>query len=433
MTNEIVGILGILLMFVLMFLRAPISVALGIPGVLGILYLRGWSPLVTGIETIMWQQSASYIFSTIPLFVLMGELLFISGISSELFGVFQKWFNRMRGGLATATIGASTMFSLASGSSIGAIGTMGVMAHPEMKKVGYDSKFSSGTIIAGGTLAILLPPSTAFILYGILAEQSIGKLFIAGIVPGIILILFYLITVLATAYIQPKLVPKDDTKYSWKEKLSSLKSTIWLVLLFVIIIGGMYIGLFSPTEAAGIGASTSFVFALIRRKLTFAKMREALERTIKTTGFIFAIIIGAFLINYFLMFTGLPDLLSKVIADSGLPAWVVLLLILVMYIILGAVLDALSMIVITLPIIAPTILMLGYDMIWFGVFIVLVSELALITPPVGMGVYVLKGAVPELNLGDIFKGALRFTIPILVLIFLLFVFPEIATWLPNNM
>jgi C4-dicarboxylate transporter, DctM subunit len=433
MSVEVIGILGVLLMFALMFLRVPIAISMMVPGILGVIYLRGWPAVEASIESIIWTHSFSYTFSTIPMFMLMGELLFISGISTDLFDTFRKWLGHFKGGLATSTIGASALFAAASGSSVASTGTMGVIAHKEMQKSGYDDKFSSGTIAAGGTLGILIPPSGAFIIYGILTEQSIGKLLIAGIIPGIILSMLFIITIIVTVKLQPHLAPQQTIKYSWKEKFVSLKSTSWIIILFAIVIGGMYAGWFSPTEAAGIGAGVSVILAMIKRKLNFKSLVQALERTLKTTGFVFSIILGAFVLNYFLALTGLPKAMATAITSTNLPAWAIIALILIMYIILGAVMDSLAMIVITMPIIAPIITALGFDLIWFGVWIVVIIELALITPPIGMNCFVLKGAVPELRLEDIFKGAMRFVVPIIVMLILLVVFPDIAIWLTEKM
>ncbi|USK68707.1 TRAP transporter large permease [Peribacillus asahii] len=433
MSVEVLGLLGIILMFVLMFLRVPIAISLIVPGLLGVLYIRGWASIEAALESIVWTHSFSYTFSTVPMFLLMGELLFISGISTDLYDTFRKWLGHFKGGLATSTIGASALFAAASGSSVASTGTMGVIASKEMRSSGYNDKFSSGTIAAGGTLGILIPPSGAFIIYGILTEQSIGKLLIAGIMPGIILTLLFIITIYISVRFQPALAPDNPIKYSWKERFLSIKSTIWIIVLFAIVIGGMYAGWFSPTEAAGIGAAVSVILAFIKRKLTFKTLVLALERTLKTTGFIFAIIIGAFVLNYFLALTGLPEVLASFISSLDVPWWVIMLMILIMYFILGAVMDSLAMIVITIPIISPIIQALGFDLIWFGVWIVVIIELALITPPVGMNCFVLKGAVPDLKLEDIFKGAARFIVPILVMLVLLVIFPAIALWLPNNM
>lgn len=433
MPSEMIGVFGLLLMFVMMFMRIPIAISLMVPGIIGAYLIRGWPAVERALETIIWTHSFSYTFSTIPMFVLMGELLFISGISTELFNALRKWFGNMKGGLAASTIGASALFAASSGSSVAATGTMGVIAYKEMKTSGYDESFSSGTIVSGGTLGILIPPSTAFVIYGLLTEQSIGKLLIAGIVPGIMLTLLFIITVYISVRLQPQLAPQQKANYSWTEKLVSLKSTFWVAIVFVAVIGGMYAGWFSPTEAAGVGAAVALILALLKRQLGFKSLVQALRRTLGTTAFIFAIILGAFVFNYFLALTGLPKLMATAITSLEVPGLVIILLILVMYIVLGALMDSLAMIVITLPIILPIVEALGYDLIWFGVWMVIIIELALITPPIGLNCFVLKGAVPELRLETIFRGATRFIIPILLLLLILLAFPDIALWMVNRM
>lgn len=433
MAVELVGFLGILLMFILMFLRVPISIAMVTPAFLGIIYLKGFDVLKTGVETIIWNHSFSYTMSTIPMFVLMGELLFIAGISGELFNTFRAWFGRVRGGLGIATVTSSAVFAAASGSSLATTATMGVISSKEMLQSGYDKSLAAGSILAGGTLGILIPPSTTFIIYGMLTEQSIGQLLIAGIFPGILLMSLYCLTIFISVLMNPKLAPLVKAGVSWKERFLSLKSTIWIILLFTVVIGGMYIGLFNPTEAAGIGAVVTFIFALVRKKITFHSLTEAMTNTLKTTGFLFAIIIMAFVLNYFLTITRIPLMLADFFAELTLPKVLTFALIILMYILLGAVMDALAMIVITIPIVLPIIEALGFDLIWFGVIVVVVIELAMISPPVGMNSFVLNGTVKDLSLETIFKGAFRFMIPILALIVILYLFPEIATYLPSKM
>ncbi len=432
MSLETIGFLGILAMFLLMFLRVPIAIAMAVPAFIGILYVREWKVLSTAIETIVWDHSFNYTLSTIPMFVLMGELLFVSGVSQELFATFRYWFGKLRGGLAMAAIGASAIFAAASGSSLATTGTMGVISSKEMLEQKYNKALIGGSIVAGGTLGILIPPSTIFIIYGMLTEQSIGKLLIAGIIPGIILTTLYILTVAVAVKIRPDLAPKGEGS-SWKERIVSLRHTGWILVLFIVVIGGMYVGLFSPTEAAGIGAFGAFIIALARRKLTFQKFVESMNRTLRTTGFLFAIILAAFILNYFLAITRVPLLLANFLADTTMPPLLILCSIVVLYVLLGAVMDSLAMIVVTIPIILPVIQALGYDLIWFGVLIVIVVEMALISPPVGMNCFVLNGVAPQLRLEEIFKGALWFMIPLLVMITLLIAFPEIALFLPNRM
>lgn len=433
MAVSTVGLLVILCVFVLMFLRIPIAIAMAIPAIIGILYIRGWDTLFSAFDTIVWTQSYSYTLTTIPLFVLMGQFIYSSGISSELFTTFRNWFSGLRGGLAMATIGSSAMFAAASGSSLATTGTIGVMASKEMLAAGYSKSLTGGSIAAGGTLGILIPPSTMFIIYGMMTEQSIGKLLMAGILPGILLTLFFMITIYVASLIKPSLIAESSKeKVSWKERFSSLKSTIWIILLFIIVLGGMYIGIFTATESAGAGALGAFVIGLARKKLTLQKINEAIFETIKTTGFIFAIVIGAFILNYVLTITRVPHLISDFLFATNLSPLMLFIIIVVMYIILGAIMDTLSMIVVTIPIILPLIEAVGFDLIWFGVIIVLVVEMGLISPPVGMNCFVLNGVVKELELTEIFKGALIFMIPILALIALLYLFPEIALYIPYS-
>jgi C4-dicarboxylate transporter, DctM subunit len=429
---ELVGLYGVILTFLLMLLRIPISIAMAIPAVLGILYLRDWNVVFTGLESIVWAHSYSYTLSTIPMFILMGELLFISGITSELFTTFRAWFGKLKGGLAMATIGSSALFSAASGSSIATVGTMGVISTNEMMKAGYNKTLIGGSIVAGGSLGNLIPPSTMFIIYGMMTEQSIGQLLMAGTLPGILLTVLFMISIYFAVLIKPELAPGSATA-TWKDRFVSLRLTGWIVILFVVVIGGMYIGLFSPTEAAGVGAFFSFAIALVRRKLTWSNFVEALSRTLKTTGFLFPIVLSSFLLNYFLAITKIPIVLAGMIDDTGLPRWAIFFLIVLVYIILGSLMDAMAMVVITLPIVMPILQALNFDLIWFGVIIVIVVEMALISPPVGLTCFVLNGISPQMSLNQIFKGAMWFMIPICVLIVILYIFPEIALFLPSMM
>lgn len=429
---EAVGLIGLACMFVLMLARVPIAVAMSVPGILGAWYLRGWQPMTTVLDTVVWGHSASYTLSTIPMFVLMGELIFISGISGELFDVFRKWMGALKGGLALATVGASSIFAAACGSSVAGTATMGIVASKEMQKAGYSDSLSSGAVVAGGTLGILIPPSTAFIIYGMLTEESIGRLLIAGIVPGIVLTVLYMLTVYGAVMVKPELGPAAQ-RFSWRERLVSLRSILWVVVLFVIVIGGMYAGLFSPTEAAGVGAFGAFVIALVRGRMTWGNLLASLTNTVRVTGFLFAIILGAFILNYFLAITRLPANLASFISGLGWSPIAVMLLILLLYLILGAIMDALAMVVITIPILLPTVKALGFDLIWFGVMVVVMIEMALISPPVGMGCFVLKGVNPSLGMASIYRGAVLFMLPIFVLLALLLAVPDIALWLPRLM
>lgn len=432
MALELVGFLGILVMFILMFLRIPIAMAMALPAFLGILYLNDWNVLQASIESIVWEKSAMYLLSSIPMFVLMGELLSVSQMSDELFSTFRHWFGRIKGGLGIATVGASAIFAAASGSSIATTGTIGVVASREMQKAGYDDSLAGGSIVAGGTLGILIPPSTMFILYGMLSEQSIGKLLLAGIIPGILLTLLFSLTVYISVLINPKLAPLAEGS-TWKDRFISLRSTGWIILLFIIVIGGMYVGWFNPTEAAAIGAVGAAIIALIKKKLTWNIFIHSMNNTFRSCGFIFAILLAAYFFNYFMTVTRVPNAMAEFLVSSSLSPTMIFFLIILMYIILGAIMDTLAMIVVTMPVILPIVSNLGFDLIWFGVILVIVVEMALISPPVGMNCFVLKGVVPKYRLEDLFKGAVRFMIPIAVLIVILYLFPEIALFLPNMM
>lgn len=432
MSATTVGILVLIAMFILMFMRIPIAVAMAIPAAFGIIYLRGWDVLLATVNSIVWEHTFSYTLTTIPLFVLMGQFLYSCGFSDELFEMFRKWFGKLKGGLGLATIGSSAMFAASSGSSLATTGTIGTIASKEMLKSGYSKVLTGGSIAAGGTLGILIPPSTMMIIYGVMTEQSIGKLLIAGIVPGIILTLFFMLTINIAALVKPSLVPPPENfKVSWAERFASLKSTVWILLLFTIVIGGIYAGFFTATEAAGVGALGAALIAIARRKLTIKTFSQAVISTVRTTGFIFAIVISAFILNYVLTITRLPNELANFLFEKDLSPFMIFILIVIMYIILGAVMDTMAMIVVTIPLILPILEMHNFDLIWFGVIIVLLVEMALISPPIGMNCFVLNGVVKELELTDIFKGTLIFIIPILILIFLLYVFPEIAVFLPN--
>ncbi|MFJ8234210.1 TRAP transporter large permease [Ureibacillus sp. NPDC094379] len=434
MSVEFVGVIVILSVFVLMFLRVPIVISMVIPTVIGIVYLKGWNTLFTAIDSIVWYQSYSYTLTTIPLFVLMGNFLYTAGISEELFDTFRKWFGRLKGGLGLATIGSSAMFAAASGSSVANTGIMGVIASKEMLKAGYSKTLTGGSIVAGGALGILIPPSTTFIIYGMITEQSIGALLTAGVIPGILLTLFFMLTIVIVAIVKPSLVPDTvEDSVSWKERFISLKSNISIIIIFLIVVGGLYLGYFTATEAAGVGAFGAFIIGVLRKKLTVKKFSEAVISTIKTTGFMFAILLGAFILNYVLVITRLPHALANFLFERNLSTTMIFVLIVLMFIVLGAFMDSLAMMVVTIPILMPVLEMAGFDLVWFGVIIVLVVEMALISPPVGMNCFVLKGVSDDLELVDIFKGAMIFMIPILVLIALIYIFPEIALFLPNTM
>ena len=432
MEPVIVGILGIIVLLIFMALRLPIFLSFCLVGLIGAVYLANLGAAINTFALVPYAQAAHYELITIPMFVLMGEFVYYSGISGELFGAVRKWIGHLRGGLGMATIGACAGFAAACGSSVASAATMGTIALPEMKKYKYDNRLATGSVAAGGTLGILIPPSTGFILYGVLTEQSIGRLFIAGIIPGIVLAFLMILVIYFKVRRNPGLAAPAP-KANWEERFSALKGLALVLALFLLVIGGIYGGIFTPVEAGGVGAFGAFVIALARRKLSRESLTHALVETMHTSCMIFAIIIGAVIFNYFMCVSRLPMELSGLVSGLPISRYGILAIILLMHVILGCFMDALAMIILTIPIVFPAVMALGFDPIWFGVIIVILIETALITPPVGMNVYVLSGVAPDVTLEDIFRGVFPFLISLIVCIGILIALPELATFLPNLM
>lgn len=432
MSAEWIGILGIFLMLALLSMGMYIGIAMSLVGMLGLCLLVGWpaGSSILGITPLA--EGSSYTLSVIPLFVLMGQFAFRSGISSDIFKSVYAWLGHLRGGLAMATIMACSGFAAICGSSLATGATMGMVAIPEMNKYNYDPRLSTGCIAAGGTLGILIPPSIGFVLYGILTEQSIGKLFIAGILPGILLSALFLGVVHIQCLLNPRLGPRGPST-SMLAKIKSLSGIWGMLSLFVVVIGGIYLGVFTPTEAAGIGAFGAFVFSLLRKRMTMPVLLECLIETGRTTAFIFLIIIGANIFSSFLGISRIPMELADFIAGLHMPRLFILSLIVMIYVALGCVMDCYAIMILTVPIIFPVIQALQFDPIWFGVLMVIVLEIGLITPPVGLNVFVLKSAAPSVPLGTIFKGIWPFMIAAMIAIAMITIFPEIAIFLPNHM
>lgn len=426
-----VGILGLCAMFFLIFLRVPVAVSMILTSGVGIFYLSGSAVLEATIRSVVWEHAQSYGLVTIPMFVLMGEALHASGITHRLYGAFRSWIGHVRGGLAVATIGASGIFAAASGSSLATVGTMGVVASREMTDAGYSRPYAAGTIVAGGGLGILIPPSTLLIIYGTLTEESIGKLLIAGLLPGIMLVGLFALTAWLVVVWRPNMGPVS-AKSTLTEKLRAVGDVIPTVLLFIIVMGGMFLGLFSPTEASAIGAVGAMVIGATLGSLNLRSLWGALLRTVRTTGFLFAILLASFVLNYFLAVTGVPYIIAERLGGLDVSPFVIFLFIILMYLLLGAVMDSLAMVVVTVPIIYPIVVALGFSNIWFGIIVVLLIEIALITPPIGMNCFVLAG-VTDLKLGEIFKGAAIYLVPLVSAVFILYFFPQIALFLPDRM
>jgi tripartite ATP-independent transporter DctM subunit len=432
MSPEMTGIIGILIMFLLLALRMYIGIAMSIVGFLGLWYLIGFDAAMGILGITPLTEGSSYTLSVIPLFVLMGQFAFVSGISTDIYKTVYTWMGHFKGGLAMATILACAGFAAICGSSLATGATMGMTAIPEMKKYQYDNRLSTGCVAAGGTLGILIPPSIGFIIYGLLTEVSIGKLFIAGIIPGILLSLLFIATVFILCSINPEMGPRGQNT-SFGMKMKSLSGTWGMLLLFIIVMGGIYMGVFTPNEAAGVGAFGALLISVLKRKMTWKILVECLMESGRTTAMIFLIVIGANIFSTFLGLARLPMGLADFVAGLALPEIVILYAIIIVFILLGCVMDCYAIMILTVPIIFPVIEAMQFDPIWFGVLMVIVLEIGLITPPVGLNVFVLKSAAPDVPLTTIFRGIWPFLISAVVAIALLTLFPQITLFLPSYM
>ena len=377
-----------------------------------------------------------YNFGVIPMFLLMGAFVSNSGMSRELFRAANSFVGHRKGGLGIATIAACGGFAAISGSSVATAATFSAVAYPEMRRYGYPQSFATGVIAAGGTLGAMLPPSTVLAVYGIITEQDIGKLFIAGIVPGILAMLMYMGTIALLTALWPDYLPAGP-RSSWKERMAALADVWATLVLFIFVVGGLY-GLpflprFTPTEAGGVGAAGAFLIGVLRGRLAGADIRKSLLQATRTAAAVFTVLIGALLFGYFLTITQTPQKVTEFLTALGIGRYGVLALIMLMYLVLGCLMDAMAMIILTVPIIFPVITALGFDPIWFGVIIVMTVELGLIHPPVGMNVFVIKSVIPDVSFSTIFYGVLPFIITDLIRLVILIAFPILALWLPSHM
>jgi tripartite ATP-independent transporter DctM subunit len=408
----------------------PIGIAMGLVGFLGYCSVIGFQAGLSQLELVPFRVGSEYLLSVVPLFILMGQLALHAGLSKDLYETSYTWFGQLPGGLAMATIGGCAAFAAVSGSSLATAVTVGSVALPGMRRYKYDDKLALGSIAAGGTIGILIPPSIVFILYGILTEQSIGSLFLAGILPGILTVSVYFATILILVGFLPKLGPRGP-KTGLKGKFLSLRNTWGMVILFALVLGGIYLGLFTPTEAGAVGAFGALVIGLLKRRITWQNLFRGLLDTGRTTAMLLMIFIGAMIFNYFLAVTNLPLHLAQVVTDNMYNRHMVLLVILLMYLLLGCIMDPGSMIILTIPIVFPIVQSLGFDPIWFGVVIVIVAEIGCITPPVGINVFAVKGIAGNVPIGEIFKGIFPFWIADIVRLLIVVLIPQIALFLPN--
>lgn len=430
MTPETAGIVGLAVLFLLLALRMPIAFALGLVGFAGFGYVVGLGPALGILGMEPFETTATYALSVVALFVLMGQFISHTGLAEDAYGTVHKWVGHLPGGIAMATIGACAAFAAVSGSSLATGATLGAVSLPEMKRYKYKSALATGAIAAGGTLGILIPPSVILVFYGIIAEQSIGKLFLAGFIPGFLLAAMFMFYIYLVCRFRPESA-EIVQKAPVRERIASLKKTWGVLLLFVIVMGGIYTGVFTPTEAGGIGAFGALIFALLRGKLTWRDFFVSLRMSVETTTMLLLIIIGAAIFTYFMAVTNIPSLTAEFVIGFGLPRYLVVGIIIVVYLILGCFLDSFGMMTLTMPIVLPTIQTLGYDPIWFGVMIVIVCEAGLITPPLGLNVFVIAGVAKDVPMYTIFRGVTPFLGIMILLVVILIAFPEIALFLPN--
>ncbi|SDY61145.1 TRAP transporter large permease [Citreimonas salinaria] len=430
MTPVLAGIVGIAIMFLMLAFGMPIGFAMGLVGAVGFGLLISFHAAVIKVGVIAFDLATNYAIGTVPLFLFMAHVLFASGIGQDLYDFAARMLGHRRGGLAMATVGASAGFASVNASSLATTATMGLVALPEMRKHGYSLSLASGSVAAGGTIGSLIPPSGMFIIYGILTETSIGDMFAAGIIPGILLALFYMVVIGLRCRLDPAAGPAGP-RYSWSERLSGLRRTVDVIVLFVFVMGGILWGWFTPTEAGAMGAFGALVIAGARRRLSLESLKLAVFDTLRTTGMIFGILFGALVFNAFVTVTTIPLNLVGWVSQVALPPLAVLLIILLLYFFLGMILDASAMMTLTVPLFFPLVTGLGYDAVLFGVLVVRMTEIALITPPVGMNVYVLAGVARDIPLPTIFRGTAPFVVADVLHVALLLAVPALVLWLPN--
>jgi C4-dicarboxylate transporter, DctM subunit len=427
-----VGLIGLVVLIIVLFSRMPVGFAMALVGVLGFSYVVSWNAGLRMLAKDFYSIFGSYSLTVVPLFILMGQVTFHAGISRRLFDTAYRFIGHLPGGLAIATVASCAGFAAICGSTNAAAATMATVALPEMKRYKYDMILGTGTVAAGGSLGILIPPSVIFIVYGILTEQSIGKLFVAGILPGILLSLLFVATIFIWVTINPAIAPRGP-KATLREKIVSLKGVIETLVLFALVMGGLFLGFFTPTEAGAIGAGGAIILGMITGRLVWKGLIQALVESTRISCMVMVIVAGATMFGHFLAITRIPYALATWVSELPLPHWAIMAFIMFLYLVGGCFIDALALILLTIPIFFPVVMDMGYDPIWFGVIIVLVTQMGVITPPVGVNVYVVSGVVRDVPLETIFKGALPFLFALIFLALLLIPFPQIALFLPGLM
>ncbi len=432
MDNVTIALLGTGVLFILLLIRMPVGVAMMLVGTGGIYMIRPQAA-IPKLAGEIFNEASNYPLTIIPLFVLMGNLAGISGMSRDLYDAAHSWLGHLKGGLASATVVGCAGFSALSGSSLAAALTMGRVSLPEMQRYNYDNGLATGAIAAGGTLGILIPPSAGFVIYAILTEESIGRLFMAGVLPGLLLTVFFVLTIWIVVRRHPEKAPNMAEADTISDRWKSMGRASWIIGIILITIGGIYTGVFSAVEAAGIGAFLAAIVTAIRRKFTWANTVEVFASTLKASGTVFMILFGAFVFKTFIGFTGVTYSLSLWVEGLGLSGMHIVIAFLIIFIILGMFMDGFAILVLTVPLIQPIIEPLGIDMIWFGVLMVIVLEMGLISPPVGVNVFVVKGIAEGVPLNTIFRGIWPFWFAMLAAVIIVLTFPQVALLLPNTM
>jgi C4-dicarboxylate transporter DctM subunit len=430
MSPATIGLIGIAVMILLFLLGMPVAFAMILVGFAGFAALTSTGAAFSNLARDVFAQFSSYPLSVIPMFILMGTFAYASGISRRLYETGYAWVGQFRGGLTMATVLACSGFAAICGSTTATVATMGKIALPEMKRYKYDDTLATGTVAAAGTLGILIPPSTIFIIYALLTEQSVGKLFVAGVLPGALLTLLFISTVILICLRNPKLGPTGPTT-TWRHRLKALSGLTETVILFIFIIGGLFLGWFSPTQAGAMGAVGALVIGLARRELNWPRFVEAAKDGLRTACMVLFIIAGATVFGHFMTVTRIPFLLADWMAGLPLPPMAIVGIIAFVFFIGGFFMDSMALTVLLIPIFYPLLISLNIDLIWFGVIVVLLAEMGVITPPVGVNVFVMKGIAPDVPLESIFKGILPFLVALIVCLIILVVFPQIATFLPS--
>jgi tripartite ATP-independent transporter DctM subunit len=432
MSGTVVGVISFAALLILLALRMPIGIAMMLVGIVGVAAVNSTDAALKMLGEFPYAYSSVYTLSVIPLFVLMGNFASSSGLARDFYAAAYAWIGHRRGGLASATVLACAGFAAVSGSSVASAATMGKVALPEMRRYGYDPRLATGVVAAGGTLGILIPPSTAMIVYALLTEQSIGKLFLAGFLPGLLLTALFILTIMLMTWWRPHYGP-PGRRNSFRERLVATARSGPLLLIILLVLGGIYLGVVTETEAAAAGALLTMLYAVLLGTLTRTELVTALLDTMKTTALVFLILIGAHVYTTLLALTHIPSDLSALLTGLALPPLAILVLILLVYVLLGTFLEGFAMLVLTLPIVFPIVTALGYDPIWFGIIVVIVLEMGLIDPPVGINVFVVKGIAEDVPMGQIFAGIMPFWLAMIVCVAILIAFPQIAMLLPNTM